>query len=297
MTAKTFSWVFLVLFFMVFLSAIIMTDMIGHHGTEYGDDITASWCSVITSGYSLFQITTVENWDSFAEPLMEKDWRWGIFFALFIIFAAWTLISLFTALASDARVQQSSSESDPFEMSDDAESSHESWVKFLYGVFKEVDTDMSATLDKAEFRRLMSRSDVRDRILNGLDMTEEELMKAWDIFDVDESGELSIDELISGLSILQEILQTRHVVSLDYGVRRVSVKINSRMMKIQHEIDHVRKQKEEISSILDLTEKIQSQHWSDFMGHEGFESLARAFPKGSPRQKKQEAHGSKSSIT
>eukprot|EP00930_Biecheleria_cincta_P102414 TRINITY_DN9413_c0_g1_i1.p1 TRINITY_DN9413_c0_g1~~TRINITY_DN9413_c0_g1_i1.p1 ORF type:complete len:136 (+),score=39.96 TRINITY_DN9413_c0_g1_i1:110-517(+) len=70
----------------------------------------------------------------------------------------------------------------------------------------------------------------------GVDIPPEDLRQAFDMLDIDESGELTIQEFIEGVSQLQESLNTKHVVSLDYSLQRVQVKLTKRLDSLEETV-------------------------------------------------------------
>jgi len=58
-----------------------------------------------TTMFSLFQVTTLDNWIDIAQPAIELDSRWQGFFVVFICIASWTMISILTAVASENVVE------------------------------------------------------------------------------------------------------------------------------------------------------------------------------------------------
>lgn len=53
------------------------------------------------------------------------------------------------------------------------------------------------------------------------------------MLDTDGVGELTIDEFVSGLAYLQEGLSTKHIVDVEYSVKKVSHRTEQRLEKIK----------------------------------------------------------------
>lgn len=217
---------------------------------------------VPTSLFTLFQLTTTDNWDDIAYPLVEIDARWRLFFVFFIAFASWTMISVLTAVASDNMIAATTDRKD-LELKEQ-EARHMQFINFLRDSFMEADSDGNGVLDKEEFSAMMGKDFVHKRMKElGIHLSQEELFKAWDMLDIDESGELTIDEFVTGLSYLQEGLATKHIVNVDYSLKRVTIRCEARLQKLQETLKEIEQQGQEILRALEEQEQTnQEQHLS-----------------------------------
>merc|ERR1712187_227120 len=92
------------------------------------------------------------------------------------------------------------------------------------------DTDGNGLLDLKEFEELVKDEYVMKTMEDlGVGLSHEELRRAFFMLDVDESGELTIEEFTMGLGQLQQGLTTKHVVSIDYALQRVQVKLSGKI--------------------------------------------------------------------
>lgn len=80
-------------------------------------------------------------------------------------------------------------------------------LAFLHKLFEEGDIDVGRDLDRKEFIKLVSQRRYGDRLNElGVGLSTEELIRAFDVLDIDGSGCLSTAEFITGISMLQDTL-------------------------------------------------------------------------------------------
>lgn len=291
-----FGGIFLVLFFFIFCSAIILTRTLGKVevdeddpplGAEYTDEraqqIKHRFRDVWTSWFTLFQVTTTDNWDTIATPIVKRNPWWRCFFVTFIVFASWVLISVLTAVASDSMIAMTSDKRE-FERKEQ-EKRHSLFIRFLKECFLGADADGNGVLDREEFVTLMGQ----DRVIKemrtlGISLTQEEFLKAWEMLDIDSSGELTIDEFVSGLSYLHEALSTKHVVNIDYSLKRVSARLDQRIDLLLEDIQELKKTNNEIIECLATQEEMAKHQslslwlWQQWVNAEGGPECANHAP-------------------
>lgn len=266
----TFIWIFSVLFLFILCFAIMLTHLLGHaealgdrehlqqHHADALEATIGYFKDVPTSLFTLFQLTTTDNWDMIAMPLVEINPWWRLFFVFFISFASWTMISVLTAVASTNMIEATSDRKET--MMHEQELKHKQFLGFLHESFLEADADGNGLLDKDEFSEMMQKEFVHKQMKDlGIHLTHEELFKAWDMLDIDESGELTIEEFVTGLSYLQEGLSTKHIVNVDYSLKRVTVRCEDRMSKIHGTVKEIVRQNEDILAKLKLKEQQSEQ--------------------------------------
>mmetsp|Transcript_158892 Transcript_158892/g.505973 ORF Transcript_158892/g.505973 Transcript_158892/m.505973 type:complete len:504 (-) Transcript_158892:106-1617(-) len=236
----TFIWIFIVLFMFIFTCAIILTHLLGHGEAlgprqwlekEHAEALhktSLHFGNVPDSLFTLFKLTTIDNWDDIAYPVVEMNPWWRLFFVFFISFASWTMISVLTAVASNKMIAATANRKE--NETREQERKYQAFIEFLRNSFLAADEDGNGVLDMGEFSSLISQDFVHNRMKElGVHMSREELFKAWEMLDIDESGELTIEEFVTGLSTLQEGLATKHMVSVDYSLKRVSLKTEKNM--------------------------------------------------------------------
>jgi len=107
--------------------------------------------------------------------------------------------------------------------------------------------DGNGLLDLDEFEALMEKDFVHKRMRDlEINMRREELMKTFGMLDVDDSGELTIEEFVDGLGYLHEGLATKHIVNVDYSLKRVEKRVETRFELLSSSATEVAQQHEDI---------------------------------------------------
>eukprot|EP00930_Biecheleria_cincta_P035795 TRINITY_DN24599_c0_g1_i1.p1 TRINITY_DN24599_c0_g1~~TRINITY_DN24599_c0_g1_i1.p1 ORF type:complete len:487 (+),score=104.93 TRINITY_DN24599_c0_g1_i1:75-1535(+) len=241
---EKFIFIIVVLVLFVISVAVVLTELLGH-GTclgvplqevkaEHAEEarmLRGYFKDVSTSAFTLFQLMTTDNWDDVASPLVTINPKWRLFFYSFIAFASWIMISVLTAVASDTFIAATADR----KLGEQAEeqANHMLFVNFLKDSFIAADKDGNGKVDKEEFNHLIKQTYVTERMKElGINMSLRELQKAWDMLDVDDSGELTIEEFVNGLSFLQEGLATKHIVHVDYGLKKITVQAEKMLEEV-----------------------------------------------------------------
>merc|ERR1711920_248229 len=95
---------------------------------------------VFSSLFSLFQVTTMDNWSDIAGPLVRHNSKyWMGFFVVFIAFTSWTMISLLTAVVSESIIMATKSREE--QERENMEKRAQNFVRFLHHCFKHADAD------------------------------------------------------------------------------------------------------------------------------------------------------------
>lgn len=239
---NTFIWILSLIFVFCFVLAIILTRLLGHglavktQDAELRAKVQSMFEDIPTSLFTLFQLTTAEDWSLIAYPVVQVFGIWRYFFVVFITFMSWTMLSLLTAVASETMIAFSSYKKEEEKIYQEIQ--RHSFTTFLCKEFLAVDTDGNHVLDKQEFTELMSRPSMMEEMKShGINLADQDLVRTWDTFDIDDSGELSIDELVTGFAYLQESLAMKHVANVGYGLKRFTMRIDSDMGEMEADIE------------------------------------------------------------
>lgn len=284
MITGTISWILLVIFLFCFVLAIIFTRLLGHGllVSETASDagtVREMFRDVPSSLFALFQLTTADDWARIALPVISarnsehpvSQFIWRLFFIFFITFMSWTMLSLLTAVASEEMMTLKSASKADENLRQELE--RQGLINFLCDEFERADVDENGVLDKTEFMELMTRDDFRAEMRNhGLSLEERDVGKTWDTFDVDESGELTIEELVYGFSYLQEGLATKHVASIGYGIKRFQIASEAQFTELVDSIEAIDVIAEGALKALDRQQYINKQQWNYFLSNQAHQA-------------------------
>jgi len=260
-----FVWVFLVLFIFLLASAMSLHFMVVEGIVLSSEQLSIEertlaeerFQSVSNSIFTLFRVVTLDDWTGLIGPLTVGHAWLRVFFVLFIAFASWTLISVLTGIASDEMIAATSNRREEQRL--EQERRQKAFIEFLRKSFNDADADGSGTLDKDEFEDLMKAPSMQQAMSDfGLEMTIDELSRAWALLDVDGHGELTIDDFVDGLSVLHETLSVKHIISIDYSVKRTWVRLEKCLDALLQELVQVSRQSEVILKFLMKEEEQQA---------------------------------------
>jgi len=269
----TFMWILGIIFLLCFVLAIILTRMLGHglaidtEDDEVKAQVQALFADIPCSLFTLFQLTTAEDWISIAGPVVAVGDMWRVFFVVFITIMSWTMLSLLTAVASETMMAFSSYKKEEEKIFQEIQ--RQRFTSFLCSEFLRADRDGNHVLDKEEFTTLMSRPLMREEMkFHGVDLSAKDLVRVWDTFDIDDSGELSVDELVTGFAYLQEDLAMKHVANVNYAVKRFSVRMETDMAYVDTEVNRLQEDEAALLEQVKVRAARSQERWSKFLGRE-----------------------------
>lgn len=97
-------WIMVLLGFILFVSAIFCTNVVGHSAHLWGEEeaeIREYWGTVTGSFVTLFQFLTQDNWAGLSRQVCEHMPGMQIFFIGFVVFGAFVILSLLTGVMAD----------------------------------------------------------------------------------------------------------------------------------------------------------------------------------------------------
>jgi len=151
-------------------------------------------------------------------PLFEALPGTRIFFALFYVYAGWTLLAVmtgtvsFTMIAIKAQIV-SEDEGRVAERKAGVQT-------VLRDIFEKLDEDGSGALDYDEFQAIVTSSEVLWLLSNSTDVKVQDLQDIWTWLDDDGSGEVSVEEFLQMFQWLNEPFKPKTLMRLQERLAR-----------------------------------------------------------------------------
>jgi len=270
----TFAWILSIVFTLIFVLAIALTALVGcgvlarAGEQEESEENHILFEDIPAALFTLFQLTTADDWSRISTPMVAVNPTSSrLFFVSYITFMSWTLLSLLTAVASEQLISASSTKK--VQEAEEKEIRRHSFTHFLCAEFMRADTDGNKKLDRDEFTALMNQESMKQQMkAHGILLQENDIKRAWESFDIDESGELTIDELVAGFSYMQENLAMKHVANVCYSLKHFGAQMDSGVGSLEQGMETLQKQLESVCSAVLLDCKLERDRWAQFVGVE-----------------------------
>jgi len=208
-TKKTFRNYFGRLFFVglimvagVWVCAIFMTQVVGRsrlRHTEFSDGRNASerFGSVPRSIWTLFEIMTLEHWQTTGRPLVEAEPFMALFFVVYIMIFTFGVLNMVVAVIVDYALEQARRmfEVDVDIMQDEVDGD----LDVMYEAFKQCDVDDDGTVYRKEFvESVTNTTGPLAECLDQLGIPTQDAVMLFDILDSDVSGGITPEEFLHG---------------------------------------------------------------------------------------------------
>jgi len=256
---RTIVWVFVIIFLMIYVVAIITTMQIGHNPiydiyskTSGGWDHRKYFGSVPKSMLTLFQIVTLDEWSvSVARHVITNNRAFFIFFVVFIFCTTYGLLKLVVGIIVENVLAAARANKHKI-----ARLEYESKLRTLDSIreiFKLADADQSGEVDLEEFKDIIQDPDVIHQ-LKIIGVETEEAMDLFHILDIEGEGQLSQEEFISGILKLKGPAKSKDLLA-------VQVLVDAMAKRMDH-LNTCITREETLMSKLDVLTSQMSRHYS-----------------------------------
>lgn len=230
---KTLSWVSLLLMVTLYFFAIFATQQIGQNDeiwNPYYERNAGIWDHEIYFGtvprsmFTLFQICTLDAWSENIVRHVKKEqpgMEW--LFVSFIIFTTFGLLNLVVGVIVENTL--ASAKVNETKMKKKRERDRMRILNHLREFFEQSDEDGSGTLTLEEVQQAMKDPEAMNK-LKLIDLPLEDPMEIFTLLDVDQSGELSIDEFISGCMRIKGNAKSKDLLAVQIAVDTLGSKFH-----------------------------------------------------------------------
>jgi len=230
---KTLSWVSLLLSVVIYLFAIFATQNIGQNDDAYNDyyeQTAGSWDhelffgTVPRSMLTFFQICTLDKWsENIVRHVKVKQPGMELFFVFFIIFTTFGLLNLVVGVIVENTL--ASAKVNETKMKKKKEKDRLRVLNHLREFFEQSDEDGSGTLTVEEVQNAMKDPDAMAQ-LKLVDLPLDDPQEIFTLLDIDNSGELSIDEFISGCMRIKGAAKSKDLLAVQIAVDTLGTKFS-----------------------------------------------------------------------
>jgi len=207
---KILAWVFVVMAMLLYISAMLVTAEVGannslynayytkviYENTRHGWDHELYFKTIFRSMFTLFQMMTLESWtDDIARHVVRNQPGMMVFIIIFLGVLTFGLMNVVIAIVVENTLAQA--ERDEKKLAKARERDRLKVFSQLRDIFVEADVDQSGSLDVQEVIDVIAKPEIYNK-LKMIEFPVENPVQIFTLLDYDDSGELSIDEFISG---------------------------------------------------------------------------------------------------
>lgn len=260
------SWVVVLLVIVVYVTALLMTNQIGHQcDSTYAEfsDCREMFGTIPSSMYTMFQVITLESWSmAVARPILRENAIFVVVFLIFLYLTTFGLLNIVTGVIVD-QTQQASSEGEVREQARLMKKKREEAL-LLGNLFTTADIDGNGIITQLEFLTKCEEQHVIDDFRNfSLQVTPCDAAKRlFDVLDCEHHGELPVDVLLQrtqhllgeGQNMLQDC-NTFFLVELRSAAHQLEKNLTKRLEARQESSDIVHA----IQAIADMERRMTIQ--------------------------------------
>lgn len=196
----TFALIFLILYIFACMGVEVFTKdyAVRESDSAYDGIIREHFTDIPTTMLTLIQFVTLDSVGAIYKPMIERGQNWFIivYFVCFILMVSISLMNLVTAVLVNGAIEQATSDKEA-ERIYKAQQLKRMLPK-IREMFMELDADGSGFLELDEL--LNAPQEVREELLKY--MKGDDIIELFECIDVDESGQIDVDEFCDGMARL-----------------------------------------------------------------------------------------------
>lgn len=239
-SVKTLSWTSLLLLVTLYFFAIFGTMQIGQNDeiyNRYYEETAGFWDHEIYFGtiprsmLSFFQVCVLDGWSENIVRHVKKNqpgMEW--MFVAFIFFTTFGILNIVVGVVVENTLQMA--KVSDAKIKKKREKDRMRVLNHLRDFFEQSDEDGSGTLTSEEVQIAMENPENRKRLAL-MDLPIEEPSELFTLLDVDNSGEISIDEFISGCMRIKGTAKSKDILALQIMIDT----LGSRMIDLGHALE------------------------------------------------------------
>lgn len=232
---KCLFWTLVLLMLIVYALAIFFTQLVLDHRLEVGDagsgDLLACWDSLGRSAMTLFQaITGGIDWDLAVTPLVRHiSLALAPLFCLYIAFTMIALMNVVTGVFVENAIECANRDKENY------------LVHTVRELFEKADTESTGAVTWTEFQCLLARPEMQS-YLKAIGVDVVSARGLFEILDLDHSGSIDADELLTGTLRLRGDAKAIDLAALIYETRWMTRRFKCHTSVIEEQIVRLRQE-------------------------------------------------------
>jgi len=203
-SVRLFSWALMLLFlisysFALFVMQIVVVDL--NDGVSNGKDYSY-WKSVVSSVYTLFLcISGGVDWKYVLDPLIDLSPIIGPVFCIYIAFSVFCVLNIVTGVFVENAVTMTAADEEHMLLHE--MSVRKKWIEEVKRMFHEADEFQTGEISFQIFRRQLRNCRIQYLFKRlGVDVLATDPKSLFELFDLDNSGSIELNEMAIGLQRL-----------------------------------------------------------------------------------------------
>lgn len=237
---KTLGWTSILLLVTLYFFAIFATMQIGQNDeiyNEYYEETQGYWDHEIYFGtiprsmLTFFQVCVLDNWsENIVRHVKKQQPGMEWMFVSFIFFTTFGILNIVVGVVVENTLQMA--KISEIKIKKKREKDRMRVLNHLRDFFEQSDEDGSGTLTLDEVCTAMENPENKKRLAL-MDLPIEEPSELFTLLDVDNSGEISIDEFISGCMRIKGTAKSKDILALQIMIDT----LGSRMTDLGHALE------------------------------------------------------------
>mmetsp|Transcript_60103 Transcript_60103/g.140013 ORF Transcript_60103/g.140013 Transcript_60103/m.140013 type:complete len:588 (-) Transcript_60103:138-1901(-) len=235
-SVRSLIWLMVLLVIILYVFSIFFTQGVTDYLIEESadnedqqvDDLKHFYGGLANSAYTLFTaITGGISWADVVSPLLLAGWTFKALFIVYVFFCVFSVLNIVTGVFVDGAIQRSAQERD-LRLEKEKEQK-KMYVTMLMDLLEEIDKEGTGTITRSELEEAF-QTDVVRYSFSVLDIDIADSNYLFDMLDLDGSGEVDMEEFVSGCLRLKGNAKSIDIHTLMFEVKHLMRKMDTFMM-------------------------------------------------------------------
>ncbi|CAE7616656.1 scn4ab [Symbiodinium natans] len=236
-------WTLVLLILLFYCFGVILAQLVSDHCRYHATSVEECppilqryWSSVPESMLTLFMsITGGLSWVEALEPLRNASSIAAALMLLYEFITIFAILNVVTGVFCNNAIESAKADKEIAIMKQ--MQWHQSQLRTLKGVFREIDADTSNMINFIELEEALSQQKLSS-FMESMDISTQDIWTLFMVLDADESGEISLEEFVEGCMQLQGPAQSVQLARMRYESKIARQEIRKMFEDIRHHQNH-----------------------------------------------------------